>query len=256
MRQKCIVGNWKMNKTASVAEAFVAQLLTEHPSVPKAQVILAPPFTALHAVRQALAQSPSFQLAGQNIHWEDQGAFTGEISAPMLLDLGCTFVILGHSERRQLFGEKDLVINKKVHAAVRHQLAPILCVGESLTEREQGNTNHVVTNQLLTGLEGLPSEAMGTVHIAYEPVWAIGTGKAATVSQAVDVHQVLRQSVAHTWGEDIANGIRILYGGSVTPNNAQEFLSSEEIDGALVGGACLNPDTFTTIIKFAYTLGD
>lgn len=251
MRQKCIVGNWKMNKTASEAKGLVAQLLKELPSAPQAQVILAPPFTALQAVRHGLPPSHRFQLAGQNMHWEDQGAFTGEISAAMLFDLGCTAVILGHSERRQHFGEKDIVINKKVHVAIRHQLSPILCVGESLAEREQGNTNHVVTNQLQIGLEGLAKEVMSTVCIAYEPVWAIGTGKAATLSQAVEVHQVLRQSVAQTWGEDISQGIRILYGGSVTPTNAQEFLKSEDIDGALVGGACLNPDAFATIIKLA-----
>ena len=251
MRKKCIVGNWKMNKTPSEAEALVSQLLTETPAAPKAQVILAPPFTALHSIRKALPPSHPFQLAGQNIHWEDQGAFTGEISAPMLLDLGCTAVILGHSERRQYFGEHDPAINKKVHAAVRHGLTPILCVGESLAEREQGNTHHVVTHQLQMGLEGLTKEAIKTVCIAYEPVWAIGTGKAATVSQAVEVHQILRKSVAQTWGEDISQGMKILYGGSVTPKNAQELLSSEEIDGALVGGACLIPEAFATIIRLA-----
>ena len=256
MRQKCIVGNWKMNKTASVATTFVGDLVANHNGLTKAQVFLAPPFTALHAVRQVLGDNSPFQLAGQNLHWEDHGAFTGEVSAPMLVDVGCTAVILGHSERRHVFGEKDLIVNKKVHAALRHQLTPILCVGETLTEREQGHTNHIVTNQLLTGLEGLPTDTIERVIIAYEPVWAIGTGKAATAVQAIEVHQELRQTVARTWGDGVADRMKILYGGSVTPQNVKEFLSAEQIDGALVGGACLNPDTFTTIINFAYTLGE
>ncbi|HXH85202.1 MAG TPA: triose-phosphate isomerase [Nitrospira sp.] len=251
MRTPLIVGNWKMNKTASEARAFVRDLLGTLPSSPKTDIVLAPPFTALESVRTALGASSKIELGAQNLHWENHGAFTGEVSGPMLRDLGCTYVIVGHSERRTLFGEWDGEIHKKVRAALAHGLRPILCVGESLKEREADRTDAIVTEQLSAALAGLTAKELATVTIAYEPVWAIGTGRAATTDQAVAVHRSIRASVAKDWGQDTAAMMRILYGGSVTPQNAESLLSAEEIDGALVGGACLKSDSFATIVAAA-----
>ncbi len=251
MRTPLIVGNWKMNKTASEARAFVRDLLGTLPSSPKTDIVLAPPFTALESVRTALGASSKIELGAQNLHWESHGAFTGEVSGPMLRDLGCTYVIVGHSERRTLFGERDGGIHKKVRAALAHGLRPILCVGESLKEREADRTDAIVTEQLSAALAGLTAKELSSVTIAYEPVWAIGTGRAATTDQAVAVHRSIRASVAKDWGQDTAAMMRILYGGSVTPQNAESLLSAEEIDGALVGGACLKSDSFATIVAAA-----
>lgn len=254
MRKPLIVGNWKMNKTASEAADFLRDLLTRLPAVaPNADVVLAPPFTSLEAARKALGPSSWISLGAQNVHWETQGAFTGEISAPMLRDLGCRYVIVGHSERRALFGERDETIQKKVRAARAQGLSPILCVGESLAEREAGQTESVITTQLTGSLAGFTAQDLATVTIAYEPVWAIGTGRAATTEQAVAVHRSIRTFVAARWGEATASAIRILYGGSVTPQNIASLLASDAIDGALVGGACLNPDSFATIVDIAQT---
>lgn len=251
MRRPLIVGNWKMNKTASEAAIFIRDLLTRVPASPHADVVLAPPFTALESARNALGSSPWISLGAQNLYWETHGAFTGEVSAPMLCELGCHYVIVGHSERRTLFGERDEHVQKKVRAALRHELSPILCVGESLTDREAGRTESVVTAQLNGSLTGLSTHDLATVTIAYEPVWAIGTGRAATVEQAETVHRSIRLFVETGWNSDIASAMRILYGGSVTPQNIASLLACDAIDGALVGGACLNLDSFATIIFFA-----
>lgn len=247
MRTTLIVGNWKMNKTASEAASFVRELLSALPMSPTVEVVLAPPFTALESVRTALGPSSRMGLGAQNLHWEQQGAFTGEISGPMLRDLGCTYVIVGHSERRTLFGEHDGDIHKKVRAALANQLRPILCVGESLGEREAGRTETIVIGQVTAGLADLTSQDLANVTIAYEPVWAIGTGRAATTEQAVAVHQAIRSCIATGWNKKTAEGLRILYGGSVTPQNAESLLTELDIDGALVGGACLKTESFATI---------
>lgn len=250
MRRRLIVANWKMNKTSAEAAAYVRRLsdLIQPASM---DIVIAPPFTALHAAWHAMGPSSAFALAGQNLFWEDKGAYTGEISAPMLKDAACQYVIIGHSERRQWFGEQDQAINKKVNAAIRHGLKPIVCVGESLADRERGETTAVVTGQLKRDLDGLSKEHMAMVAIAYEPVWAIGTGRAASPAQAMEVHTLLRQTIASHWGHDVGEGIRVLYGGSVNTENAGHFLESPEVDGVLVGGACLDPACFATIARFA-----
>jgi triosephosphate isomerase len=240
-----------MNKTASEACAFVERLAAAQPSSSPVVVGVAPPFTALERVGEALVQVPWIQLGAQNCHWEDAGAFTGEVSLPMLKDLGCRFVLIGHSERRHLFAEQDETINKKVQAALRHGLQPILCVGETLLERDAGDTGRVVTQQLSRGLQGIGSDQLRHVALAYEPVWAIGTGRAATPTQAVEVHRQLRASLREIGGENVAAEVPILYGGSVTPDNVIGFLGSDEVDGALVGGACLKVESFATIIRLS-----
>jgi triosephosphate isomerase (TIM) len=236
-----------MNKTASEASAFVPQLLVRLPRALHCELVLAPPFTALDSVRTALGASSQIGLAAQNLHWESHGAFTGEVSGPMLRDLGCRYVIVGHSERRTLFGERDEDVRKKVTAALTHGLLPIVCVGESLAERENGRTESIVTTQLKGALADRSEQDLSRITIAYEPVWAIGTGRAATVEQATAVHRSIRNFVATGWNQKIASTMRILYGGSVTPQNIHSLLAAEDIDGALVGGACLNPDSFVTI---------
>lgn len=251
MRTRFIVGNWKMNKTATEAVAFVHRLNQELPSLEHIQVGFTPPFTALHATRDALGSTPAFLLGAQNLYWEDKGAFTGEVSGPMLKDLGCEFVLVGHSERRQYFGDQDTWTNQKVLAAIRHGLHPILCVGETLKERDAEQTNLVIERQLRAGLVGVDGPGLAALTIAYEPVWAIGTGRAATAQQAVPVHRMIRRIIGELGGAHLAKEMRILYGGSVTPHNIADFLSSEEIDGALVGGACLDPISFATLIKVA-----
>ena len=236
-----------MNKTASEASAFVRQLLDRLPPPLHCELVLAPPFTALESARAALGSSPQIRLAAQNLYWESHGAFTGEVSGPMLRDLGCHYVIVGHSERRTLFGERDEEVRKKVTAALTHGLYPILCVGESLAERDGGWTESIVAAQLKGALTGRSDQELSQISIAYEPVWAIGTGRAATVEQAAAVHRAIRNFIASGWNKEIASTIRILYGGSVTPQNIDSLLISDDIDGALVGGACLNPDSFATI---------
>jgi len=249
-----------MHKTASEAAAFVHRLaelaptLGAYGSTERVEVVLAPPFTALQAAAQAAPSSFPFTLAAQNLFWEEKGAFTGEISAPMLKDLGCQAVILGHSERRQLFGDRDDGINKKVRAALQHGLRPILCLGESLADREAGRTDSIVLTQLFACLDGVSADDLARITIAYEPVWAIGNGRAATAAQAAAVHETLRGALADRWQHDAGQQVRILYGGSVTPENAGSFLASTQIDGALVGGACLDPHSFATIVALAQAL--
>jgi len=248
VRRPLIVGNWKMHKTASEAAPFIHEFLKQVPSPPSAEVVVAPPYTALASVRTALGPSSWIGLGAQNLHWEDQGAFTGEVSGRMLRDLGCDYVIVGHSERRKLFGERDADVQKKVLAALTVGLRPILCVGESLEEREADKTATVVMTQLSGALDGRSAKEMAEVTIAYEPVWAIGTGRAATTEQAVEVHKTIRAWLAKQFDKDVASAARILYGGSVTPQNARALLAEPEIDGALVGGACLKTDSFAMIL--------
>jgi triosephosphate isomerase len=251
MRRRLIVGNWKMHKTAAEAAEVVRRLLALAPPANGAEAVLAPPFTALDAVARTLAGSPRFALGAQDVHWEDQGPFTGEVSAPMLAAAGCRYVIVGHSERRQQFGERDDAINKKIRAALRHGLTPILCVGELSSDRDAGRTDAVVSAQLSGGLAGIAAHELSRVVLAYEPVWAIGTGRAATAEQAAAVHRTLRRTLEAGWDRGASDGIRILYGGSVTPNNIAELAAVPEIDGALVGGACLDPESFATILAFS-----
>lgn len=253
MPRPLIVGNWKMHKTAPQATALVRRLAALAPKNARADVVLAPPFTALHISTHPAARR--FTFAAQNMHWEIEGPFTGDVSAPMLKALGCRYVILGHSERRKLFGEDDTAINKKVLAAFRHRLRPILCVGESLAERRRGATARVVTRQLLRGLTGVPKNTGRMVTIAYEPVWAIGTGRAASPEQISAVHNTIRATLARAWGQAVAKQIRILYGGSVTAVNAGRFLALPGVNGALVGGACLDPGSFARIIAVAESAG-
>ncbi len=250
-----IVGNWKMNKTASEAAPFVRELIGRIPRSLSVELVIAPPFTSLESARSALGSSSVIRLAAQNLFWEDQGAFTGEISAPMLRDLGCRYVIVGHSERRHVFGEQDESIHKKLRAALTHALQPILCIGESLAQRESGQTEAVLMQQLSGSLAGLSAADMAAVSIAYEPVWAIGTGKAATPEQAIETHRAIRKFVSTTWTPATADATRILYGGSVTPLNIASFLESHHIDGALVGGACLQVEAFATIAAVAEQIG-
>ena len=247
VRTTLIVGNWKMNKTASEAAVFVAELSRAIPNNPAVEIVIAPPFTALASVGTALGPASNLALGAQNLYWEQQGAFTGEISGAMLRDLGCTHVLVGHSERRTLFGEQDGDIHKKVRSALLNGLRPILCVGESLDQRTAGQTESLVTGQLAAALTDLTSNDLERVTIAYEPVWAIGTGHAATTEQAAKVHRTIRAHIAAGWNQETAARMRILYGGSVTPQNAESLLSESEIDGALVGGACLKTESFATI---------
>jgi triosephosphate isomerase len=242
-----------MNKTTSEATDFVHCLVDLVTAEEGTVIVLAPPFTALQAVKLASGMHP-LQLAAQNVHWEERGAFTGEISPPMLTEVGCRYVILGHSERRRLFGESDEDINKKIHSALTHGLRPIVCVGESLDERESGHTVEVITRQLSTCLRGISETYIRSVTIAYEPIWAIGTGRAASPQQAAEVHRAIRDVLIETWTPEAIKPLGILYGGSVTPENAALFFAEREVDGALVGGACLNPHSFAKIIALAKDL--
>jgi triosephosphate isomerase (TIM) len=247
-RRKFVCGNWKMHKTAAEAGQLVRELRQRLNT--QIQVAVAPPFTALQAVKQALQGSP-IQLFGQNCHHEKQGAFTGEVSAPMLKEIGCDGVILGHSERRQFFGETDEGVNRKLRAALEAQLHPIVCVGETLQEREASRTWEVVSRQVRGAFAGLGTEAIGVCTLAYEPVWAIGTGKTATTAQAQEVHGQIRGLLRELAGAPAADAVRIQYGGSVKPENAADLLGQPDIDGALVGGASLKAEDFARIIAGA-----
>ena len=247
-RRKFICGNWKMHKTAAEAVALVRELRQRLNT--QVQIGIAPPFTALAPVKAALQGSP-IQLFAQNCHFEKQGAFTGEVSAAMLAEAGCDGVILGHSERRQLFGETDEGVNKKLKAALEAQLAAIVCVGETLAEREANRTWEVVSRQVRGALAGFSAEQIGKLTLAYEPVWAIGTGKVATTGQAQEVHGQIRGLLRELAGPQAAEAVRIQYGGSVKPENAAELLSQPDIDGALVGGASLKADDFARIVAGA-----
>ncbi|WP_242395733.1 triose-phosphate isomerase [Anaeromyxobacter oryzisoli] len=249
-RTPFVCGNWKMHETVPEAVALASEVrdgLGE--AAGKVQVAVAPPFTALHAVGQALAGS-RVELAAQDVHWEAKGAFTGEVSPGMLLDAGCAHCVVGHSERRHLFGETDEAVRRKVGALLGAGLRPIVCVGETLAEREGSRTLEVVERQVRQGLAGLSAEQLERVTVAYEPVWAIGTGKTATAAQAQEVHAAIRK-ILRELGGSAADRIRIQYGGSVKPENARELMSQPDVDGALVGGASLKAKDFLAIVKGA-----
>ncbi len=251
MRNIVIAGNWKMNNDLKESEKLIVELknllLNEKPNC---DVIVCPPFTSLSEASKLLKGS-AIKLGAQNMHFEDNGAFTGEVSASMLKSVGCEYVIIGHSERRHIFGETDEVINNKIKKALAAGLKPIFCVGELLEERENGTTNDVVKRQILKGLEGVSSDDMKNIIVAYEPVWAIGTGKTASPAQAQEVHEFIRDLIEIGFSLEVANDLVIQYGGSVKPDNAKELISQKDIDGALVGGACLKADSFIGIIKGA-----
>jgi triosephosphate isomerase (TIM) len=249
-RTPFVCGNWKMHKTSAEAAALVKELRDGlGAAAGKVQVAVAPPFTALAAAVQAAAGS-AIEVSAQDVHWEAQGAFTGEISAVMLADVGCKHGIVGHSERRQLFGETDEAVRKKTAALLAAGVAPIVCVGETLAEREANRTLEVVDRQIREGLAGLSAEQLGKLTVAYEPVWAIGTGKTATSAQAQEVHAAIRK-ILRELGGPVADAIRIQYGGSVKPENAQELMTQPDVDGALVGGASLKAKDFLAIVKGA-----
>ena len=249
MRKKLIAANWKMCKTPQQAEHFVSAFLPLVSNHERDEIVLCPPFVCLHAVIAA-ARRRHVQVGGQNMYWEKEGAFTGEISAPMLRALGCSHVIIGHSERRQYFGETDDTVNLKLKSALANGLQPIVCVGEILAEREAGLTEQVLRQQCSVCFRGISSVEAAPLIVAYEPVWAIGTGKTATPELAAEAHRVIRTEAAKAFGDEAAEALRILYGGSVKPENAHALMSKTEIDGALVGGASLDPKSFAAIVKY------
>ena len=248
-RRPLIAGNWKMYKTPQEAAETARQLVEKVRDVSDVDIMIAPPFTALESVSRAIKNSP-VALGAQNLYWKEEGAYTGEISAPMLESVGCEYGIIGHSERRQYFGETDETVNQKINAAIRVGLKPVFCIGETEQERETEQTFSVLDKQVRKGLEKLVPEQLDTLIIAYEPVWAIGTGKTATDDQAQDVHQFIRSLIEKSFGNDLSKSIRILYGGSVKPDNILNLMAMPDIDGALVGGASLSADSFSRIIKF------
>ena len=251
MRRIVIAGNWKMNNNLEESQNLISKLV-EGLSKDKmnCEVIICPPYTSL-SLSANLIKGSMVKLGAQNMYFEESGAFTGEISASMLKGTGCEYVILGHSERRSIFGEKDELINKKIKKALSSDLKPIFCVGETLTERESGVTNEIIKGQVHEGLNGLSENDLGKIIIAYEPVWAIGTGKTATPNQAQEVHEFIRKLISDKFSFAAADRIVIQYGGSVKPDNAKELLSQKDIDGALVGGACLKAESFLGIINAA-----
>jgi triosephosphate isomerase len=255
VRKPIIAGNWKMFKTEAEAVDFAQKIKPLVADIHDRIALICPPFPVLSKVADEIRDS-NVALGAQNLFWEDQGAYTGEVSAPMLKAVGCTYVIIGHSERRQYFGETDETVNKKLKAALKHRLDPIVCIGETLKQREKGETFKVIEKQVKEGFAGLETPSgrgpsgrgrdWRLVTIAYEPVWAIGTGKTATPEQAQEVHAFIRKLLP----KEVADGIRILYGGSVKPENIKDLMSQPDIDGGLVGGASLKVDSFTKIVKY------
>lgn len=248
MRKPIIAGNWKLNKTPHEAILLVSELKREIVDVEGVDIVLCPPFTALADVADALTDT-NIALGAQNVFWEDAGAFTGEVSVPMLKELGVAYVIIGHSERRQYFHETNETVNKRLRAILKHGLTPIVCVGENLAQRESNKTFDVVRDHCEGSLSGLSAEEVGKVVLAYEPVWAIGTGKTATPEQAQEVHVFIRQLLGKMFNEETAGSVRIQYGGSVTPDNIVSLMAQADIDGALVGGASLKAPSFAAIVK-------
>lgn len=251
IRTPIAAGNWKMNKTSQEASAYAEAFLREVDNFQKVEIILCPPFTSLPLLSEKLATS-GIKLGAQNMHWEDKGAFTGEIAPAMIQEFRCDYVILGHSERRHIFRETSQEVGKKVQTAINWNLCPILCVGETLEEREKGKTEDVVMEQLLCGVELVPPQKAKELVVAYEPVWAIGTGRAATPSDAEEVISLIREKLSQKFNPEIAQSIRILYGGSVSPENVFEFVVQPHIDGTLVGGASLDPVKFWKIVEETY----
>lgn len=249
MRTPLIAGNWKLFKTIREATDLITDLKVLIAGVQGVEVVVAPVFTAIHSVA-SVAVGTQIRVAGQDCYWEEEGAFTGEVSPKLLKDAGCSHVIIGHSERRQYFGETDITVNRKAKAALSAGLTVLMCVGESLAERESGATFEVIEKQLVGGLEGLAEGALKHVVIAYEPVWAIGTGKTASNEQAQEVHHFIRCFLAKRYNQLLSEGMRILYGGSVKPENIAGLMNQPDIDGALVGGASLKADSFAGIVRF------
>ncbi len=249
MRKPIIAGNWKLNKTITEATNLATQLVEGLGSISDREVIIAPTYTALRRVFDVIEDSP-IQLSAQNCYPQTSGAFTGELSPEFLQDAGCQCIIIGHSERRQLMGETDLFINQKVYKTLQAGLKPILCIGETLHERENKQMFDVLSKQIKEGLADLTAEQMATLIIAYEPVWAIGTGKTASSDQAEEAHAFIRRLLKEMFNNEVAGQTRILYGGSVKPDNIDELMAQKDIDGALVGGASLNAEDFIRIVKF------
>jgi triosephosphate isomerase len=247
MRIPFIAGNWKMYKTVQEAVVFVKELRSLVKDVADVDIVVAPPFLAVHAVAEA-ARNTNVGVAAQNLYWEREGAFTGEVSGPMIKEAGAESVIVGHSERRRLFGETDATVNRKVIAAIACGLAPIVCVGETLEERERNETFGVLDRQIKEGLAGIAAEQVGDLIVAYEPVWAIGTGRVATTVQAGEAHAHIRRRLAEWFGADAADRCHVIYGGSVKPDNIRELIAEPDVDGALVGGASLDVTSFAEIV--------
>ncbi len=248
-RTPLIAGNWKLYKTSPEAVKTAQQLVELVADTVEVDIMIAPVFTALDPVSKVVENS-RVGLGAQNLYWEKEGAYTGEISADMLVSAGCQYVIIGHSERRQYFGETDETVNKKVRAAIDAELIPVFCVGETEVERESGQTFSVLDKQVKKGLDGYFAKDLGTLVIAYEPVWAIGTGKTATKEQAQEAHEYIRSLINQAFDKALAQSVRILYGGSVKPANVSELMAMPDIDGALVGGASLEAESFSKIVKF------
>jgi triosephosphate isomerase len=248
MRQVIIAGNWKMNKTISEAMDLANSVKRSLYDIGELEVVLCPPFTALSDVKEVIMDT-NIKLGAQDVYWEKEGAFTGEVSARMLKDIGCEYVIIGHSERRQFFGETNEIVNKKVKAALSEGLKPIVCVGEKLEERKKGKTFEVVKDHVKNSLSGLSRDEMLKIVIAYEPVWAIGTGVNATKDEAQAAHKYIRELLEKMYDKELSGQVRIQYGGSVKPDNIKELISQDDVDGALVGGASLKADTFIQIVK-------
>ncbi len=248
-RTPLIAGNWKMYKTNAEAVATAGRLVELVADTSDVDIMIAPVFTAIDPVSRVVNGS-RVGLGAQNLHWEKEGAYTGEISADMLISAGCQYVIIGHSERRQYFGETDETVNRKISAAIAANLVPVFCIGETESERESGNTFSVLDKQVKDGLKEKVVEDLGSLVIAYEPVWAIGTGKTATSDQAQEAHQYIRSLIDDVFGTALADSVRILYGGSVKPANVTELMAMPDIDGALVGGASLDAESFSQIVKF------
>lgn len=249
MRKKIIAGNWKMYKTPDQTAAFFQEFLPLVQGHSRDEILVCPPFVDLHTAVDA-ARDSNISIGAQNLHWAKEGAFTGEISAPMLTAIQVTHVIIGHSERRQYFNETDDTVNRKLETALENGLIPIVCVGEVLEERDAGLTEDVLRRQCARAFSGISAKKAAKLVVAYEPVWAIGTGKTATPQMAADAHMVIRHEVGKAFGDDFAAALRILYGGSVKPDNCTALMSEAEIDGALVGGASLEPACFASLVKY------
>ncbi len=250
MRTPFIAGNWKMFKTIAEASAYVGDLRGAVRNARGVQIVVAPPFTAIHAAAQA-ARGSAVEVAAQDMHWERQGAFTGEVSAGMIKEAGAVSVILGHSERRQLFGETDAIVNRKVVSAIGQGLTPIVCIGETLDDRERNETMAILDRQIKGGFDGVTADQVSSLVIAYEPVWAIGTGRNATAAQAQEAHAHIRGRLRQWFGADAADRCRVIYGGSVKPDNIRALIAEPDVDGALVGGACLEVKSFAEIVARA-----
>jgi triosephosphate isomerase len=250
MRHPFIAGNWKMHKTVHETVVYVKEFRSLVKDIEDVEIVVAPPFTAIHAAAEAARNTP-VGIAGQDLHWEKQGAFTGEVSAAMVREAGADYVIIGHSERRQFFGETDQTVNRKLGAALGARLIPIICIGETLEERERNDTMAVLDRQIKDGFDGITGEQIAGLVIAYEPVWAIGTGRTATSVQAQEAHAHIRQRLRQWFGAPAADECHVIYGGSVKPDNTRELVSQPDVDGALVGGASLDLKGFFDIVSRA-----